>query len=174
MKPLRQKELSARLRRLRAAIDRNLTNLNYGGCGVFAYHVCKALKKLGVEAEIVVPHYGNDGSASPREDLDRGASVFELARSHVGVRYRLGGVTYTADSTRVAKRSLVFGRHSSSRTQRNGAFRVSLEYPFGKGVQPSEYQPVVRDGRYWNSSFDRKSIPKLRTLIDAYLVQGVL
>jgi hypothetical protein len=107
---LTQKELTSRMLRLRAALDRNIENLNYGGCGVFAITLAKALRKLGVaEVEIILPD-PLEGGIDPRMAFENGVDPASMDRGHVGVRYRLRGKVYTADSTRVGLDKGSFGR----------------------------------------------------------------
>jgi hypothetical protein len=177
---LTQKELASRMMRLRAALDRNIENLNYGGCGVFAVSLAKALRKIGItEVEIILPDQWENGIA-PREVYENGVKPSNMDRAHVGVRYRLRGKVYTADSTRVGLDKGSFGRSrwgSGPKTQarlgRNGAYEVKFSYPFGGGLTVEQFAPCTRVQRHWNRQFDRRQIPTLQALMDAYLVAGV-
>jgi hypothetical protein len=180
-KSVTQRELARRLLRLRGALDRNIENLNRGGCAVFALYAAQALRAAGVEAvEIVLPDQHCDGDSSPAAALAAGWALREMENGHVGVRYVLRGKTYCMDSTRVSLGASKFGRwrdDASQRVQkalmRNGAHHVKLSYPFGRGLTPAQFAPVTKLRGYWNTAFDRDQIPKLRALIQAYIVHGV-
>lgn len=175
-----QREIARRAVRLRAAIDRNITNLNLGGCGLFALFTAKALRQLGVDqVELALPNQWED--ESPRQCLEGGTEPHEMYRGHVGVRYIFGGKTYCMDSTRIRLGASQFGRwqHGASprvskQLQRNGAAQIRISYPFGQGLTPEEFEPCARRASAWNSAFDRKQANKLAALVQAYLVHGVV
>lgn len=180
-----QREIARRAVRLRAAIDRNVTNLNLGGCGLFALLAAKALRQLGVEqVEVALPNQRDDWTArdlSPRQCLETGTEPHEMERGHIGVRYILGGKTYCMDSTRIRLGATQFGRRQhgvsdrvSRQLRRNGAAQVSISYPFGQGLTPEEFEPCVKRASAWNHAFDRKQTKKVAALVQAYLVHGVV
>lgn len=184
---INQRELARRAVRLRSAIDRNITMLNWGGCGVFAVLAAKALMKLGIkQVEIVLPTQGGGyfdfPEESPRSCLEKGDNPEDMDRGHVGVRYILNGKTYCMDSTRIRGNASEFGRWEhegvtervKQALKRNGAVKVTLKYPFGQGLTVDEFRPCANKASAWNRRFDRSQIKKLKLLVEAYLVQGVL
>lgn len=148
----------------------NIENLNLGGCGVFAMYVCKELKNLGIDAEVVTAtHEGCSPSvveyrmkANNLKKKHRKSAYYwdlnGLDRSHIGVRFKWGLHTFTYDSNAIRYARKTFGII-------NGNHGWKCDYPFGQGMSPKQIKPLVQDSEYWNDSFDRKQIPLVKKLI---------
>ena len=141
--------------------------LNYGGCGAFAFLVAKQLETLGVEVHVVTAspnghHVDNDEVRY--SILDNGESL-EQAESwtsnggcfhHVGVMFKWNGQWYTYDSDTL---TLADGKLGEERNE------IHLGTLTADEMETLVMHPDNVD--YWNRRFARKSIPKLRELIQS-------
>jgi hypothetical protein len=163
------REIARRFRRLRVATDANIRNLNHGGCGFFAVECARVLYRLGIrEVEIVTPqsYYG----VTPRARVDEGCTVADLNRGHVGVRWRLAGNIYTADSEQARRGGKKFSRFRDNSP--NHGFPTQCDYPFGQGLTIDEMAQCYADQDAWNKHYDRRQNKLLRALIETYLFLG--
>lgn len=138
----------------------HIHDMNYGGCGVFAYIVGEELKKIGWEVDIVTPSYGRGGIPSKIRRYVKNNSPDEwsrngLSRAHLAVRFKTPkGVVYTYDSDCLNRGGSKFGW-----------FEWLCEYPFGEGLTVEETKEMCKTGEGWNQTFNRKQIPEIRSTI---------
>jgi len=69
MKKASQKEIALLAKRLRA-IGKKIPNINYGGCGVFAYALHAALAKSGIKSAIAIVSRKGNGVIRSVNELD--------------------------------------------------------------------------------------------------------
>lgn len=169
---LTHKELLRRLRKLGKAINEHIDAPNYGGCAVIAALVSTQLQGLGVEVEVVTKdsRWGNamNAPAKVRGNLRPCPSAHEwesedVSFGHVAVRFRSKGRCWTWDSESMHRCGSYFGPER----------RYSAAGKFGEGLTPKEAQACADTKKFWNTDFNRKQIPKLRTLVDYHLKYGL-
>lgn len=87
-----------------------------------------------------------------------------LRRSHLAVRFQVGGELFVWDSDGAVKGGRKFGLDGASEP------RYECWAPFGKGMQVRECGAIagVQHGA-WNSSFDREQIPTMQRLVSQFL-----
>lgn len=144
-----------------------VSNLNRGGCGVFAVAVTKELKKRGIDCEIITVGYGEDNSPfavkntllsnSGNLKLSDDWDVNGLFRDHVGVRFKHKRITYTYDSVAIYRSVRKFGVRGDSTWKCN--------YPYGKGMSVEDMDKLVRTKNGWNTDFDRKQIATVKKIV---------
>lgn len=169
---IEQRELKRRLRRLQRALS-VVPCINYGGCGVMAAITGEALRKLGVEVEVVTIGNRWDWSerglpaAEVRQNVHNNEDPEEwddngLDRGHLAVRFKTGGRVHTWDSEVMYRTGRYFGDD---------------KYPsagkFGEGLTIEEAKAITRTGKGWNSTFERKHIPLMRHLVKHHLELGL-
>lgn len=157
------KGLNDRLRRLGAAVNKRFPNVNYGGCGVYAAAVARALEKHGVKVEVCVPedsdplvvvraNLANNRNPSARDWWGAG-----LCGAHLGVRYRNGTRWYTHDTEAIWPGRDVFGKSAGSEGPR---YRAAPE-----GLTPDEAWGMASTAEGWNIAFSRRDVPKVRRMV---------
>ena len=88
------KTLLTQLRKLSKALQKNVENLNSGGCGVVAGMVGLELQKAGIMCEVVTPvGYGSQPAAAVRANVKNSNDANEwssngLNRAHLAIRFR--------------------------------------------------------------------------------------
>lgn len=174
------KELMRRLRRLQRAITEHVAWPNHGGCAVIAGIVGEHLRDLGFDVEIVTPVnkgalFETKPAAEVRNNLPAKWSWNHwdengLSRAHLAVRFRSGGRCYTWDSETLLRKAGWFGR-ASTWTGWPGKYQTSAK--FGDGMTVDECNKLASTGKGWNTTFDRKQIPTIRTLADYHLRLGL-
>lgn len=167
-----------KLRKLSAALKANgMYDINWGGCGVMAGIVGEILELLGVPVEVVT---SSDYGCSPAEarqrlywDIESGNDVRwdnsawdsgGVSRSHLAVRLMLGAEMYTWDSDGLIKSDKYFGRRD------DGSTSHCAYYPFGGGMTVAECVHISSVPQGWNSTFNRRRIPKMRELAYQHLL----
>ena len=170
-------ELKRRLRRLSRALNtRTRGDINWGGCGVMAGIVGEILELWGIPVEVVTPaEY--DGGVSPKKARERLQACYwgenwtvhdwddsGLYRSHLAVRFMLGGRLHTWDSDGLLCSDKFFGRREC------GEPSHVADYPFGDGMTVQECIEISSTQSGWNSTFDRRQIPLMRELAYQYLL----
>lgn len=175
-------ELKRRLRRLSRALNTQTKgDINWGGCGVMAGIVGEILELWGIPVEVVTPVEDGWG-VPPKEARERLQAEYwgenwtpfywtafdwddnDLSRSHLAVRFMLGGKLYTWDIDGLLCSDRFFGRR---------AFGEPLhvaDYPFGEGMTVAECVHISSTPSGWNSMFDRRQIPLMRELAYQYLL----
>lgn len=157
------------LRELAEDITRKIKNPNYGGCGVIAGLVGMQLQRMGVVVDIVTPDgkYVWDGvPASEIRHLVRDETDPEdwdsngLNRGHMAVRFLYNGVVHTWDSD---------GIHPEGAQGWFGKEGDRTDSKLGEGLTPTETLRMVSNPEGWNSTFNRKQIPKIENLVMKHL-----
>lgn len=140
--------------------EEEFSNLNYGGCCVFASLVADRLAELGIEAGgVVAMDFGGrapniDKARSNVHDESDGDEWEEngVKLSHVGIKFQLGGKTLLFDSDGVQEMR-----------ERNSL----AGYDVINGVFTRDELRALADNSWnWNYSFDRGQIPKLAELVE--------
>lgn len=159
-------DLQRRLENLGDAITANVDAPNYGGCGVIAGCVGRALQKLDVLCEVVTPvGWGSEPAAAVRANVTHPGSARDwdnngLSRKHLAVRFRYAGATYCWDSDGLYEGASKFGGYSTTTE-------------FGDGLTVSECVKISSRQAGWNPDFDRKQIPLVKHLVQHYLLYGL-
>lgn len=167
-----------KLRKLSAALQAHgMCHINCGGCGVMAGIVGEILEFLGVPVEVVTSSEYGCSPAEARQRLywnieeENGGrwdnSAWDSAgvsRSHLAVRFTLGGDLYTWDSDGLIKSDKYFGRRDC------GEPAYVADYPFGDGMTVQECIEISSTPRGWNVMFDRRQIPLMRELAYQHLL----
>ena len=177
MRSIHPIELKRRLRRLSRALNtQTYGDINWGGCGVMAGIVGEILELQGIPVEVVTPsgynigvppklarerlqaeYWGENWTA---EDWDNNG----LSRSHLAVRFVLGGKLHTWDSNGLLCSDRFFGRCVSGKPSH------VADYPFGEGMTVQECIEISSTPRGWNTYFDRSQIPLMRELAYRHLI----
>lgn len=170
-------ELKRRLRRLSRALNTQTRgDINWGGCGVVAGIVGEILELWGIPVEVVTPtEYGI--GVPPKEARERIQAEYwgedwttddwdnnGLSRSHLAVRFMLGGKLYTWDSDGLLCSNRFFGRREF-----DGPSYLA-DYPFGEGMTVQECIEISSTPNGWNERFDRDQIPLIRELAHQHLL----
>lgn len=170
-------ELKRRLRRLSRALNTQTRgDINWGGCGVMAGIVGEILELWGIPVEVVTPaEY--DWGVPPKEARERLQAEYwgenwtahdwdnnGLYRSHLAVRFVLGGKLHTWDSDGLLCSDKFFGRREC------GEPSHVADYPFGEGMTVQECIEISSTPSGWNSTFDRRQIPLMRELAYQHLL----
>ena len=169
---IEQGELKRRLRRLQRALS-GIPSINYGGCGVMAAITGEALRKLGVEVEVVTigsTWRGDEGgqpAARVRQNVYNNEDTEEwdangLDRGHLAVRFKAGGRVHTWDSEVMYRTGRYFGYA-----------KYTSAGKFGEGLTIEEAKAITKTGKGWNSKFRRKHIPMMRHLVKHHLELGL-
>lgn len=167
-----------KLRKLSAALKAHgMYDINWGGCGVMAGIVGEILELLGVPVEVVTSSDYGCSPAEARQRLywnieaenggrwDNSAWDSEgVSRSHLAVRFMLGGDLYTWDSDGLIKSDKYFGRRGC------GEPSHVADYPFGEGMTVAECVHISSVPQGWNSTFNRRQIPQMRELAYQHLL----
>lgn len=160
-------DLRRRLENLGGAITEHIDRPNYGGCGVIAGKVGRALQALDVLCEVVTPVGGwnQEPAAVVRSNVTRPGSCKDwdrngLSRMHLAVRFRYRGATYCWDSEALYEGGSVFGPYSTTAE-------------FGDGLTVSECVKLSSRQAGWNPDFDRRQIPLVAHLVQHYLIHGL-
>ncbi len=170
MTKIKHKELLRRLSRTAKAITEHIHEPNYGGCGVIAALVGQEISDLGFMVEVVTPvgnWYGRP-AAEVRANIVNPARARDwdengLSRSHLAVRFRSSGRTYTWDSDGLRRGGARFGR--------DGRYQTSTS--FGDGLHINEAKVMSARQAGWNRQFVRKQIPLLRHLVVHHMRYGL-
>lgn len=172
-------EIKRRLRRLSRALNTQTKgDINSGGCGVMAGIVGEILEQQGIPAEVVTPSDDAEGwGVPPKEARERLLAEYwggdwtardwdenGLYRSHLAVRFWLGGKLYTWDSNGLLCSDKLFGRNKW------GEPTHVADYPFGEGMTVQECIEISSISDGWNSTFDRRQIPLMRELAHQHLL----
>lgn len=170
-------ELKRRLRRLSLALNTQTKgDINWGGCGVMAGIVGEILELWGIAVEVVTPsEYGL--GVPPKEAREQLQAEYwgenwtahdwddnGLYRSHLAVRFVLGGKLHTWDSNGLMCSDRFFGRLECGKPSH------VADYPFGEGMTVQECIEISSTPSGWNSTFDRRQIPKMRELAYQHLL----
>lgn len=170
-------ELKRRLRRLSRTLNtRTKGDINLGGCGVMAGIVGEILELWGIPVEVVTPaEYG--WGVSPKEAREQLQAEYwgenwtahdwdnnGLCRSHLAVRFMLGGRLHTWDSDGLLCSDKFFGRREC------GEPSNVADYPFGDGMTVQECIEISSTPSGWNIMFDRSKIPLMRELAYQHLL----
>lgn len=167
-----------KLRKLSAALQAHgMYDINWGGCGVMAGIVGEILELLGVPVEVVTSSACGCSPAEARQRLywnieaendgrwDSAAWDSEgVNRTHLAVRFMLGGDLYTWDSDGLIKSDKYFGRLGC------GTPPHVADYPFGEGMTVAECVHIGSDQAGWNCRFNRSQIPQMRELAYQHLL----
>lgn len=155
------------LNALAAEVRESTSDLNSGGCGVFAAMVGKALIQKGIPASCFacydtvwddMRHAGNVDEA--RANVSDPADLYEwndndVSLSHVGVEFVANGETLWYDSNGVVKPSRSFTR--GTWIVQDGRFTVE------------EMEAMAERPHNWNDWFDRSQIPDIQHLVEERL-----
>lgn len=163
------------LGQLGAKAERDIENLNYGGCGVFAAQVAAMLQYVdGVENVCVRvgATYGVGGNKNRVDDVleqsnaTRGEignilSQNGICNGHLAVQFDYRRVTYHFDSTGCypARDVDVFSRGPGHTTF----------YLYKGALTPELAVDYADEVDQWNSSFSRRQIPKLTEIIEEHI-----
>ena len=172
-------KLKRRLRRLSRALNTQTNgDINKGGCGVLAGIVGEILEQQGIPVEVVTHADGDAGwGVPPKEARERLLAEYwggawtandwdcnGLSRTHLAVRFWLGGKLYTWDSDGLLCSDKFFGRYEC------GEPTHVADYPFGEGMTVQECIEISSTPDGWNSRFDRSQIPLIRELAYKHLL----
>lgn len=163
MAKISKPELLRRLVNLRATIDASVENINYGGCGVIAAAVGKALIALDVPCDVLTPWRP---AAEVRGNVKKTGSARDwssngLSRSHLVIRFRIDGETMTWDTACGIK-----GPHDVGNYKTGGA-------EFGDGLTIRECTAMCARQAGWNPDFDRRQIPMVRAAVAHHVLHGM-
>lgn len=89
-----------------------------------------------------------------------------LSRTHLAVRFRSAGKTYTWDSDRLVQSTSSFGRRCDDEP-------YTTSKKFGDGMSVEECVAIASTSEGWNRRFDRKQIPLIKHLIKHHLTYGL-
>lgn len=163
-------DLLKRLRKLSKAITAQIEYVNCGGCGIVAHLVAEELQAHDRMVEVVTPCGDWRGlpAAEARRSVTKPNSPRDwdsngLSRTHLAVRFRSGGKTYTWDSDGTLCRASAFGADAE----------YSTTARFGDGLTVAEAKAICKPQTGWNRRFDRKQVPLLRHLVAHYLRYGL-
>lgn len=162
--------LLRRLNRLSRDITENVEFPNHGGCGFIAAAVARILERAEIPVDIIVQCW--DPRASPAEIRDK--MVREgynrekcvdwdsngLWRSHLAVRFESNGQVYHWDSEGILRSNKGFSK---------GCGHPTPNYPLGTGLTAHEVDDMNLDKARWNSTFNRKQVPKIHELAQRHL-----
>ena len=172
-------KIKRRLRRLSQALHTHTRgDINYGGCGVMAGIVGEILEQLGIPVEVVTPADGVEGwGVPPKEARERLQAEYwgddwtvcdwdanGLYRSHLAVRFWLGGKLHTWDINGLLCSDRFYGR------SKDGEPSHVADYPFGEGMTVQECIEISSTHDGWNSTFNRRQIPLMRKLAQQCLL----
>jgi len=155
--------LLTRLLSLGAAASDAITDINHGGCCVYASLLGKELQKREIPCSVVVV---SDSANIGSTNIDKvrwrmPSSVPNLQAweecgvyfTHVALEVDIDGVNYFVDSDGIAK---------SGKKLRD--FRP---YPGRLSLEEAEF--LARKESGWNERFDRNEIPRLRGIIKLHM-----
>jgi hypothetical protein len=117
------------------------TDINAGGCGVFAEMLYLRLHQIGIESDIIVMTWDSEDFDNV---VDKPDALAEGGVTHVVVR--INGDYYDSNGLRYDHESL------------RGS-RVEVQ------VTPDELHELI-EMNIWNSDFDRSYIPEMNRLMD--------
>lgn len=157
------------LNKLAKQVDGNISNLNAGGCGVFASEVAKSLIAKGIPARCFAVCNTNsfwDAVGSPgnideaRKNISDPGDVHQwhdngVSLYHVGVEFDWRGKRYHFDSK---------GVEDAGDTFRKPAWIVQE----GRWTA-DEMDAMAKRPHNWNYEFSRKQIPKIQRYVEEYL-----
>lgn len=158
-------DLKRRLETLGDAITAHVDSPNYGGCGVIAGCVGRALQKLDVLCEVVTPVDFGEPASVVRANVTHPGSAKDwdrngLSRAHLAVRFRYDGATYCWDSEGLYEGGDKFGDYSTTAE-------------FGDGLTVSECVKISSHPAGWNRTFDRRQTPLIKHLVQHHLLYGL-
>ena len=167
-----------KLRKLSAALKAHgMHDINHGGCGAMAGIVGEILELLGVPVEVVTSSHRGCSPAKARRRLywnleDENEvrwnnSAWDSAGvnlTHLAVRFMLDSDMYTWDSDGLIKSDKYFGRLDCGKPTHYS------KYPFGDGMTVAECVYISSCGEDWNSTFNRRQIPKMREIVYQHLL----
>lgn len=151
------------LRQLGADTGATVDNLNYGGCGVYARHVTRALQALGINARGRIVSYSH-------RDLDQVRAMYGMVGreawrgsgfhiSHVVVEFEHDGKTWRHDSTLTAEADIL------DKWDGDGG-----RGPLLPGVLTlAELEDMTNDRTDWNPSFWWGDCFRIAALVDSFL-----
>ena len=174
---MEHKEILKRLRVLAKSLTTHTPNCNWGGCAVVAGWVGKELKSMGVMVEVITPVsspasiWGSKPAATVRLNVTnhkdpRNWDENGLSRTHLAVRFRSAGKTYTWDSNGLVQSTSAFGKCRDGDT-------YTTSKKFGDGMSVEECVAIASTSKGWNDRFDRKQIPLIKHLIKHHLTHGL-
>lgn len=160
------------LRELGDAINESCPTINLGGCCVYAAAVAKRLEALGIPVDVCVPTYGHAETVDEaRNNLRNNGSAGRTAKeweeaglyfAHVAVRFQYEGVWWTHDTD-----ALHEGRDGFGKCSWNDDKPRYQALP--DGMTPDEALRIASHAKGWNSSFDRRDIPMVRSMVEEAL-----
>lgn len=163
-------KIKKRLKRLCDSINSNITNINNGGCCVFAAHVAYVLKyRHSIPVNIRVERWYDDEDNAPSIDAARSniadvshCDAFDwntngISFSHVIAEVEIDGKVYHLDSN---------GLMSVTQPDVSAQSRIPL---YKGSLTVEEALLICSEQSGWNHDFDRTQIPKIMDLIHAHL-----
>lgn len=155
--------LHKKLQRVCDDVGNNITNINCGGCGVFAYEFCKRLHDLGhTSARIRVYGFRADMfpySLNEIEEQINGNDIeeywdYDVDFAHIVVEF--DGYLWDADGKR---------RLNKVNNLWNGCFAM-----YKGNISLASLKSLVKYQYGWNSAYNRRQTPKLRRIMDAKML----
>lgn len=99
-----------KLRKVGNSVFRDIPNVNYGGCCVYAAKIGKELEKMGYDVRVVFRKHGNVKKNNPQIKCPlRAEEEIGVDFYHVGLAVKSGGKWYTHDAEATHKGLKVFG-----------------------------------------------------------------
>jgi hypothetical protein len=156
----------SQLKKLGKRINSDFSNINDGGCAVFAAAVIKELEEKGISAyarvcsPICEKNYGKSvtyarENSRPRS-LKHGRDWNDMGVRfhHVVVEFTINGIHYFYDSDNLRRNSPRFTGYHVRKGQ----------------ISPKEIQQIAHDGTVrWNDCFDRKHVPEVQKTVEEYI-----
>lgn len=152
-------DIIKKLKKISAAANAQVVNINYGGCAVMASLVGSELEKRGIPVEGIVP-YGKPAQARNNLKVPHKVNAWKWEENginfnHVAVRFKIDGAVYTYDTDALSRGSMKFGEN----------LRYKSQFKFGGGFKVKELKKIAGTADYWNKDFNRRDIAKLRKIV---------
>lgn len=148
-------------------VEDNIENLNWGGCGVYAYLFAQRLKELGIETACFtsISSYRNEPKTNVEEVSKKLKTKnyitmkdwyeHDVEFNHVGVVFWYNGETYLHDTEKTVK----YNRNFKDFILFEGF--LDIDDVKNIAIQPDN----------WNTDFDREQIPLLKEMIQQFTIE---
>lgn len=168
MKKLSTRKLHNRIRKIQKELRNNISLINSGGCGIFAYYLGVRLEELGIKYEIVV----NDTYRSLEEWKDE-VEEFRLVVFNSDIPYFPNTKLINPKKTNQNNYKGLTCHHIMIKIEDHyldaEIIRKSWYADEGKRYKLDELKLAVATPINWNPAFDREQMPLVYKIINKHL-----
>ena len=155
--------LIGQLNKLGKAVNEKYPTINYGGCCVYAAIVAEALLLRNIKVRGIVSSY----DAEDFNDHNTIDNIRPYIKHHVLWRWQDNGISFSHVG-------LEFEINGKLRHYDSKGVKMASDFfdymPIYKGrLQAYELVKLASRAQGWNSSFNRRHIPKIRKMVQEYL-----